>query len=423
MYLAASIIQFVVEICLFETMECVWINCAIPALVSNEVRTVGDSIMEIVQQLCSNGLAHSDLFLNAPDYLFVSTNVAKAFPNVMESILVQTYCSHLPGELSKTWQVGSIARIRRRQNLRNTTLLASILVGLQYIGTAPFIFHRMFVRFVQPFVFSGLVLLWQLITSDPIYIGAACGTIVLLIAAIVYWSYYGASSPARPLSHISPNDDFIGNKQQEMVRARGAIQPNAATVQGRSSQKASSLQTPHMHMHIGSSSQDSGGHLHQPRTVLLAALDSVDASDCRSHSESVSDSCEDDKAAECDLYNTEHPPLHKSPRHVNHKQQRRVKGENARVSSHQKSSYATSSDSGSVVADSFSELSAGTENERRLRAKIVSAHRLEGRTNDRKRYYLTSSSDSDCSESSDDGGSSSDSDSGISGEKSYTDAH
>jgi hypothetical protein len=186
MYLLACIVQFIVEILLFETMECVWINCAIPVLVSDEVRRVGDSITEVVRNLCANVETDSKLFLNAPNYLFVSTNVAKKFPDLMESILVQAYTTHLPGELARKWQVGSVARAQRYQRLRRVTLLGSVMAALQYLGTAPFVMQRLFIRFVQPFAFSALVLMWKLIISDTVYIIVA---VVVLVAAIAYGVY------------------------------------------------------------------------------------------------------------------------------------------------------------------------------------------------------------------------------------------
>ena len=172
-FLAACIVQFIVEIILFETMECVWINCVIPALVSEEVRCVGDSIKEVVYLLCATSNEDPRYFLNAPEFLFVSTILAKKFPTLMESILVQSYYSHVPGELAKRWQVGTIARMRRHSRLRSFSVLASILSMLQVMGTAPFIVHRMFVRFTQPFVFSALVLLILLIVSSPVFMALA----------------------------------------------------------------------------------------------------------------------------------------------------------------------------------------------------------------------------------------------------------
>jgi Ca2+/Na+ antiporter len=170
MYLLACLVQFAVEILLFETMECVWINCAIPILVSSEVRRVGDDIVEVVHQMCSGEKLESQYFLNAPDYLFVSTNIAKKFPQLMESIVVRMYTNHLPGEMAKIWQVGSVARINRHERIRRATVLGGVIALLQYLGTAPFVLHRMFIRFSQPFVFSAVVLFWQMVVDNQLYV-------------------------------------------------------------------------------------------------------------------------------------------------------------------------------------------------------------------------------------------------------------
>jgi hypothetical protein len=202
-YLIACIIQFMVEIVLNETIECVWIQCIIPMLVSDDVRKVGDAITEIISDLCSTSPKETRLFLNAPDYLFVSTNLAKKFPTLMESIVVQSYFSHVPGELSKLWNVGSVARIRRYHNLQNVALLTTILSGIQYFGTAPFILHRLFIRFLEPFIFGGLVLLLSKIISNPLYIAIMSFVLVALVAYFIYLYMYGKSSKNK-LSPITP---------------------------------------------------------------------------------------------------------------------------------------------------------------------------------------------------------------------------
>jgi hypothetical protein len=172
-------------------------------LVSADVRRVGDSITEIISDLCSNTPKESRLFLNAPDYLFVSTNLAKKFPTLIESIVVQSYFSHVPGELSKLWNVGSVARIRSYHNLRHITLLSTILGSIQYFGTLPFMLHRVFVRFVQPFLFGGLVLLWTIVISSPIYIALMSLMLTIVVAFGVYKYIYGMAL-SNKLTPITP---------------------------------------------------------------------------------------------------------------------------------------------------------------------------------------------------------------------------
>jgi len=144
--------------------------------------------------------------LNAPDYLFVSTNLAKKFPNLMESIVVQSYFSHLPGEISKLWNVGSVARIRRHRNLRHITLLSAILGSLQYFGTLPFMLHRLFIRFVQPFAFGGLVLMWSIIAANPLQVALLCLVLLLFFLYFIYKYYFyneTTSTTTKSLSFLS----------------------------------------------------------------------------------------------------------------------------------------------------------------------------------------------------------------------------
>jgi hypothetical protein len=228
-YLVACIIQFFVEIILNETMECLWIQCVIPMLVSDEVRKVGDSITEIISDLCSTTPKDSRLFLNAPDYLFVSTNLAKKFPQLMESIVVQSYFSHIPGELSKLWNVGSVARIRRYHSLRRITVLTTLLSIFQYLGTAPFLLHRLFIRFIQPFVFGGLVLLWSIIASSPIYIALMSLVLVIIFAFCVYKYIYGSSSSvSNNLSVITP---LVDEQSHGMMMMNGGLSSSDAVVE------------------------------------------------------------------------------------------------------------------------------------------------------------------------------------------------
>jgi hypothetical protein len=118
-YLVACVSQILVEMLLFETIECIWIQFFVPNLVADEVRRVNGILTDSIVNLCSNHNKEDDdnnnslLLLDAPEYLFISTNLAKTYPKAMESVLVLSYHSYLPGELAKKWQLGVSARIRR----------------------------------------------------------------------------------------------------------------------------------------------------------------------------------------------------------------------------------------------------------------------------------------------------------------------
>ena len=78
--------QAVLEACLFETLECLWINCLVPLLVYEKIGRAKKDMHRIVIDLCSKQLVDDNdrNFLNAADYLFVSAHVAKQFSVLLE---------------------------------------------------------------------------------------------------------------------------------------------------------------------------------------------------------------------------------------------------------------------------------------------------------------------------------------------------
>ena len=83
-----------------------WVNFYVPDLVSGEVAEVAALLKETITTLCIKDKAETQCLLQAPEYLFVSTRVASAFPDLLESIVIRTYESYLPGQLSRKWRFG-----------------------------------------------------------------------------------------------------------------------------------------------------------------------------------------------------------------------------------------------------------------------------------------------------------------------------
>jgi hypothetical protein len=153
--------------------------------------------------------------LNAPDYLFVSTVIANAHPEMMESIMVRSYTSYLPGELAKKWQMGNMHKFVANQQMlgrgwtwARISLLGTVLVLLQNIGALPFLFQRILIRFIQPFLLTGIVVLFMRVIGNSIYIGLACGLIALLIAFIFYQHN---KEKVRKHSPVQPANDDEGD--------------------------------------------------------------------------------------------------------------------------------------------------------------------------------------------------------------------
>eukprot|EP00597_Dinobryon_sp_UTEXLB2267_P010249 CAMPEP_0170104498 /NCGR_PEP_ID=MMETSP0020_2-20130122/4173_1 /TAXON_ID=98059 /ORGANISM="Dinobryon sp., Strain UTEXLB2267" /LENGTH=1127 /DNA_ID=CAMNT_0010328363 /DNA_START=712 /DNA_END=4092 /DNA_ORIENTATION=+ len=221
-YLFACIAQMLIEVFINESLECIWMNFFVPTLVSSEVQSATGIIIDTVNQLCkvhdddTNGgkVVASKHLLNAPDYLFVSTNVAKAYPTLMESIIIQTYSNHLPGELAKKWtSVGFMNRMTTRHNHRSNNIIGisavfvAVLSLMQYAATAPYMFQRMFVRFCQPFLLSGIIVLFYAVIRSPIYIAIFLAVMVSLVVLVIYNYCYHVSLQSKGKMHVRPIQD------------------------------------------------------------------------------------------------------------------------------------------------------------------------------------------------------------------------
>jgi hypothetical protein len=90
----------------------------VPSLVTDEVQAVYSKLFDTVHTLFGGiidnrfDISKSSVaqkrdarlqLLNAPEFFFVSHKMATAFPSLVESMIVQSYRSHLPGEISKKW--------------------------------------------------------------------------------------------------------------------------------------------------------------------------------------------------------------------------------------------------------------------------------------------------------------------------------
>ena len=184
-YLGACLAQFFVEICINETLECLWLHYIVPKIAAKEVIAAHRVLVDLVETFCradaQPAFTYSERndLLNAPDYLFVSTNVAKAFPSLMESMIIQSYLTQLPGESTKQWRMSPWQRFLshiQTPHMGNMflrlsmTVFLTVFALLEYGATTPYLLQKMFVRFCQPFLVSGIMLAFYLVIESPLYI-------------------------------------------------------------------------------------------------------------------------------------------------------------------------------------------------------------------------------------------------------------
>jgi hypothetical protein len=215
-YLFACILQFIVEICFYETTECLLMSFLIPDLVRSEVLSVGFSLRQTVQKVCSgvSSNSKSTSSLDAPSYLFLSTsverclsfsdlissshpflfrNVANYFPQTLASLIVLSYHTPSPGELAHKWKSTPNSFVTNlfhwthhdhRQRRRQYTLTAFVLFLFQQIGSLAPGVQRLIVHIIQPMVFGGLILVGVMMMRYPLSFLGFAGLLLLLLGSV-----------------------------------------------------------------------------------------------------------------------------------------------------------------------------------------------------------------------------------------------
>jgi hypothetical protein len=215
-FLAGCITQLLLEVFLFETVECIWVNYLIPSLVWKEVNAAYRLIQTTIDELCNINAPKMDYILNAPAYLFVSTNVAKQYPQLIESIIINTYQTHLPGELYKKWKHSASTLYVSPRNAR-FGVMSVIMATLQTIGASPFALQRMIIRVSQPVILAGTIVFFTYVASSVIV--SSVLAVVGFCSLLYVWRRHYASS--RKLVHSldkpeADSESSEGNKKLEL---------------------------------------------------------------------------------------------------------------------------------------------------------------------------------------------------------------
>jgi hypothetical protein len=215
-YLFCCLVQLAVELLLFETVECVWLNIVVPQFVREEVRRAAETLHGLTRKVTKvpediEQLQEPQFFLNAPAHLFVSVKLAKAHPLLLESIIVGSYRHYLPGSIARTWPHctgGAEQQASRgcfvafpRQALRALSL------SLQLFITTPYVYQRVLMRFAQPMLFSGAGLVFYSIIESTVAL-----TVLSLVAggglAYAVWRLWWTTVSAdRALGKVAPAEE------------------------------------------------------------------------------------------------------------------------------------------------------------------------------------------------------------------------
>lgn len=197
-YLVACVVQLIVEILIFESLECMWVHYGIPSLVADEVEKtinhIHDTIDEAFSLEADSVLSQSTL--DAPSYFFVSTNLAEIFPQPFESAVVSAYRSIYPspgGYVHDFRQSKSNTQsLNLRENktwgvLKRVGFTAFLTSVIQKIGTFPVRAQKLLIHVVQPIVLAFLFIAWIHIASSLLLTILSCMALILFGMGVVRW--------------------------------------------------------------------------------------------------------------------------------------------------------------------------------------------------------------------------------------------
>jgi hypothetical protein len=200
LFAIACVLQLIVEIVFYETSEAIFLHFVIPNLARVEVQTATVALRGAINEICQQ--QSHEVILNSPQYFFVSTNVAKHFPHLLESVLIQSYRSCWPGELGRKWKFDhGLPSLMSSWNsplstgggvVRSLTLSALLTTLLQHLGATAPAFQKFCIHSIQPLLVSVIFLLGKFVLNHPLYF-------LVFIPPVGYLCYL--------YSNLEPKDD------------------------------------------------------------------------------------------------------------------------------------------------------------------------------------------------------------------------
>jgi hypothetical protein len=210
LYVRSCILQAAIDIVFNQTIECLYIHYFVPRMVPlKELKKIRDVLDSCIDKLCTGHASatwHRDRkIVDAPKYLFVSRNVAMAYPMLMESMLVASYHTHLPGEFENKWKTelhytqkssdipthnSSAPHIHRTfafglNSLLKSVAMMSAMVGLQFMAAVPLSIQKLIVRFCEPLMFGGMVFTWLYIRGNTLAISFFVVALAIIVIVII----------------------------------------------------------------------------------------------------------------------------------------------------------------------------------------------------------------------------------------------
>ncbi|RYH18148.1 hypothetical protein EON65_27545, partial [archaeon] len=216
-YVKAWGLQVVLDVVVFETVKCLWLHVFLPRSVGKEVRQAREKVLaatadlargcRLVREGCDCEqhkivLPLDISMLNGPAYFFISHRLSIKLPSLVESLIVRTYYSPLPGPSELKWR-NSLKFSHRDQGRKNNKgrgrgrshVFSPVL---HFVVSLPLNVQNMLLRFSEPLLLYALTLAMFVLAQHPIY--AIVGGVVVLggIVALLWDSLH------QPVPSLAP---------------------------------------------------------------------------------------------------------------------------------------------------------------------------------------------------------------------------
>jgi hypothetical protein len=165
-FVIAAVLQIIFECFVVETVEWIWVYGITPRQIERTIRNAVAVLRNCVTNAFA-GMEHEAI--NVPEYFFVSTKIARAFPQLVDSAIVLSYETQYLRHLSPTWRSLIDDWVDRNWDVdidyafrllyivfQKFTLLRCGHYASLYIGTLPIIMQRPVIR-VLGFLICGAV--------------------------------------------------------------------------------------------------------------------------------------------------------------------------------------------------------------------------------------------------------------------------
>ena len=147
--------------------------------------------------------------LDAPQYLFVSRQAANTFPQLMESAVILSYHSYLPGPISHGWRrTARISDLFSIEFWSSITLTSVGMVFMKQFGALSPTLQKIIIHAVQPGIGSAFALFLSLLVKYPVSFSG-----ILVVGLIVYFIN------KKLCRQTNADEDNISNPEKETHRS------------------------------------------------------------------------------------------------------------------------------------------------------------------------------------------------------------